>query len=82
MNAAVCACCTCAPLIRTIAAAPNAAVADLGAEGLPNLLELGADRMTRIGQSLGERNCTANMVAHHDSENSRRLHLSREWPSY
>jgi metallo-beta-lactamase class B len=52
MNAAVCVCCTCAPLIRAIAAASNATVADLGAEGLPNLLELGADRMTRIGQTV------------------------------
>jgi metallo-beta-lactamase class B len=52
INGAVCACCACAPLIRNIAAASNASVADLGAEGLPNLLELGADPMKRIGRTV------------------------------
>lgn len=48
----VCACCARMPLTRAFAATSVASTGSLGSEGLPSLLELGADPMKRIGQTV------------------------------
>src|SRR5665213_255271 len=48
----VCACCSCVPLGWSFAATSAASVGNLGSEGLPTLLELGAEPMQRIGQTV------------------------------
>lgn len=52
VNAAACACCLRAPFIRAMATTSRPTGADRGADGLPNLLELGADHMLRIDRSI------------------------------
>ena len=47
-----CACCSCMPVTWSFAATSVASVGSLSSEGLPSLLELGAEPMQRIGQNV------------------------------
>jgi glyoxylase-like metal-dependent hydrolase (beta-lactamase superfamily II) len=48
----LCACCSCMPLTWSLAATSAASEGNRGADGLPTLLELGADPMKRIDQTV------------------------------
>lgn len=48
----ICACCSGVPLTRSFAATSAASAGNLGPQGLPTLLELGAEPMQRIAQTV------------------------------
>ena len=61
---AVCGCCSCIPITRSFAATSAASIGNFGSEGLPTLLELGTDPMTRIGQTVWVSRLTPSLWLH------------------
>src|SRR5262245_27266056 len=60
----VSACCGCIPLSRVFAATSAGDTRNLGSEGFPSLLELGAEPMKRIGQTVWVARLSAGLWMH------------------
>ena len=63
LTVSLCACCACVTT-QSFAATAGASIGTMGSEGLPTLLELGVDQMTRINQSVWVAKIAPNLWLH------------------